>query len=218
MELKNAVAVCLISFFSATLVVLIARSLDTQAAARLEPQLERIAEQLEAIRLQGGISTTSTRSPARGGTENGLIAYYFHGNMRCDTCQSIETQAHDAIRRFFSSELQRGEIQWKILNYEEGPGADLAEKFGVLNPVVVLVRMQDGQISDSRCLEEVWSVVDDKPAFAELIRNEVIQMLALSSAAATNSPSGSVLETPLPTGDSADAPLPGTPADAVLPN
>jgi len=34
MELKNAVAVCLISMFSATRVLLIARSLDNQAAAR----------------------------------------------------------------------------------------------------------------------------------------------------------------------------------------
>ena len=44
MELKNAVAVCLISLVSATLVVLIARSLDNQAASRLEPQLAQIAE------------------------------------------------------------------------------------------------------------------------------------------------------------------------------
>ena len=55
MELKNAVAVCLISLFSATLVVLIARSLDSQAASRLEPQLARIVEELEAIRSSGGI-------------------------------------------------------------------------------------------------------------------------------------------------------------------
>ena len=46
MELKNAVAVCLISLFSATLVVLIARSLDSQAASQLEPQLASIVEEL----------------------------------------------------------------------------------------------------------------------------------------------------------------------------
>ena len=46
MELKNALAICLISLFSATLVVLIARSLDSAAASRLEPQLAKIAEEL----------------------------------------------------------------------------------------------------------------------------------------------------------------------------
>ena len=60
MELKNALAVCLISLFSATLVVLIARSLDSQAASRIEPQLAKIVQELEAIRTSGGIFTAGT--------------------------------------------------------------------------------------------------------------------------------------------------------------
>ena len=64
MDLKNAVAVCLISLFSATLVVLIARSLDSQAASRLEPQLARIVEELEAIRSSGGITTAGAATGA----------------------------------------------------------------------------------------------------------------------------------------------------------
>ena len=59
MELKNAAAVCLISLFSATLVVLIARSLDSRAASRLEPQLTSIVEELRALRGQGGIDAAS---------------------------------------------------------------------------------------------------------------------------------------------------------------
>ena len=63
MELKNAAAVCLISLFSATLVVLIARALDSQAASRLEPQLASIVEELQAIRKQGGIPTAAGADP-----------------------------------------------------------------------------------------------------------------------------------------------------------
>ena len=61
MELKNAVTICLISLFSATLVLLIARALDLQAAARLEPQLARIVEELEALQQQGGITAAGIR-------------------------------------------------------------------------------------------------------------------------------------------------------------
>ena len=71
MELKNAVAVCLISLFSATLVVLIARSLDSQAASRLEPQLASIVEELQAMRKQGGIAAspgTADQRPRRSPT------------------------------------------------------------------------------------------------------------------------------------------------------
>jgi len=39
MDIKNAAAVCLISLFAATLVALIARSLDSQAASQVALRL-----------------------------------------------------------------------------------------------------------------------------------------------------------------------------------
>jgi len=60
MDLKNAVAVCLISLFSASLVVMIARALDSQAASRIEPQLAQIVEELQALRKSGGIAALPT--------------------------------------------------------------------------------------------------------------------------------------------------------------
>ncbi|MFV1967169.1 MAG: nitrophenyl compound nitroreductase subunit ArsF family protein [Pirellulaceae bacterium] len=177
MELKNAVAVCLISLFSATLVLLIARALDMQAAAKLEPQLVRIAEQLEAIRDQGGLPIVSSAASERDVTDDGLVVYYFHGNMRCATCRTIEAQSHDAVQTFFADELRSGEIVWRILNYEEEAGAELAKQFEILAPVVVLARMKDGQIDAWKRLDKVWALVGDKAAFVEFIRDETTQML-----------------------------------------
>ncbi len=65
MELKNAVTICLISLFSATLVLLIARALDVQAVARLEPQLTRIADELERMRVRGGIAASGPTAARR---------------------------------------------------------------------------------------------------------------------------------------------------------
>ena len=98
MELKNAVAVCLISLFSATLVVLIARSLDSQAASRLEPQLASIVEELQALRKQGGIAASPGAAANAETAADGLVVYYFHSNTRCPTCQSIESQAKETVR------------------------------------------------------------------------------------------------------------------------
>ncbi len=90
MDLKNALSVCLISLFSATLVVLFARSLDSQAASRLQPELARIASELEAIRTSGGIAATSATASPDTLLRDGLLVYYFHGNQRCPTCRAIE--------------------------------------------------------------------------------------------------------------------------------
>jgi hypothetical protein len=177
MDLKNALAVCLLSLFSATLVLLIARALDLSAASRLEPQLAQIVEQLEAIRLEGGIPAASSTASKRDATESQVEVYYFHGDMRCVTCESIESQAHRAINTHFADELKSGRVTWKTLNYEDQANGELAGKFEVLAPVVVLARMHGGQLAQWKRLDEVWTHVDEEAAFAEYVRSETAEML-----------------------------------------
>ena len=177
MELKNAAAVCLISMFSATLVMLIARGLDNQAASELQPQLAQIVEELRAIRTQGGIATVSTGLGTAETLEDGLAVYYFHGDIRCPTCEAIESQTHETVQSDFAAQLNRGEIAWKVLNYEKGDAAGLAKKFDVHMANVVLAQMDGGETKNWKRLDQVWALVGDKPAFAEFIRTEVNQML-----------------------------------------
>jgi thiol-disulfide isomerase/thioredoxin len=178
MELKNAVAVCLISLSSATLVVLIARTLDSQAASRLEPQLASIVEELRAIRKQGGIAASPGAGSHTETSADGLVVYYFHGNTRCPTCQSIESQAQETVQTDFASQLSSGAVTWKILNYEQPANGQLAKKFEIQMPVVVLAKMKAGQVEDWKRLDEVWALVGDKPAFAKHVREEIERMLA----------------------------------------
>ena len=128
MDLKNAVAVCLISLFSATLVVLIARTLDSQAASRLSLQLASIVEELQAIRKQGGIAASPGTASSTETATDGLVVYYFHSNTRCPTCQSIESQAKDTVQTDFASQLTSGTIVWKVLNYEQPANVAVGEE------------------------------------------------------------------------------------------
>jgi hypothetical protein len=177
MELKNAVAVCLISLFSATLVVLIARSLDSQAASRLEPQLASIVEELQAIRKQGGIALSPGTVASSEAAADGLVVYYFHSNTRCPTCQAIESQAHETVQNDFGSQLASGAVTWKILNYEQPSNASLAKKFEIQMPVVVLAKLKGGQVEQWKRLDQVWGLVSNKPAFAKFIRVRIAEML-----------------------------------------
>jgi len=178
MELKNAVAVCLISLFSATLVVLIARSFDSQAAAHLEPQLERIVAELQAIRKQGGIAASPGPASDTAAADDGLTVYYFHSNYRCENCRAIEQQAKEIVETDFAPELARGRITWKVLNYEKPAGEALARKFNVKAPVVVLARGADNALV--RRLDDVLALVatGDKAGFAGYVREGIRAALA----------------------------------------
>jgi hypothetical protein len=217
MELKNAVAVCLISLFSATLVVLIARSLDSQAASRLEPQLASIVEELQAIRKQGGgIAPSPTLAAKAEAVEDGLVVYYFHSNTRCPTCQAIESQSHETVQADFAEPLGRGEIVWKILNYEQPAVSELAKKFEIQMPVVVLAKMKAGKIQDWKRLDEVWGLVGDKPAFAKYVSGEVKKMLGDAPSDGSKQPRDEAKLAPSPTSPG-NLPLPAATSDLPLP-
>ena len=91
---------------------------------------------------QGGIVGAALAGRADATLSDGLVVYYFHGNTRCPTCRSIESQAHEVVQSDFAAELKSGAVSWKMLNYEEPAAADLAKKFEIQMPVVVLAKMQ----------------------------------------------------------------------------
>lgn len=199
MELKNALAVCLISLFSATLVVLLARSLDSQAASRLEPLMAEMVEELRALRGQGGLAATPGMPTKANSVGDGLVVYYFHSNTRCPTCRSIESQAKETVETRFASQLSDGKIVWKTMNYEQDATKPLATKFEIQMPVVVLAKMKDGQFQDWRRLDEVWAVVGDKAAFTRYVQGEIERMLSPGESPVSETARAPAATIPLPT-------------------
>ena len=177
MDLQKSLSVCLLTFFFATMVVLIARSLDNQAASRLEPQLTRIADQLEALNAAGGFPTISTAAAKSFEKSDRVVVNYFYSNTRCTTCRAIESQTSEVVQSQYAAQLQDGTIAWKTLNYEDDNNSGLMEKFEIVMPVVVLMRFDGDEMADWKRLDQVWGIVNDKPAFASFIKDEIDAML-----------------------------------------
>ncbi len=156
--------------------------------------------------------------------DDGLIVYYFHGNARCPTCQSIESQAEHTVHADFAAQLESGQIVWKVLNYEQPAVGDLAKKFDIQMPVVVLAKMRGGRLQDWKRLDEVWALVGDKPGFAAYVRGEIRRVLAAGKEAPgaaplpqAGPPSAATASPPPPAPAPADLPLPKSNADLPLP-
>jgi hypothetical protein len=84
-------------------------------------------------------------------------------------------------------------------------------------PVVVLARMNGGQIEDWRRLDEVWALVGDQPAYAKYVRDEVSQMLEAAAGQPTLASPEISPEIPLPAFDTSDLPVPGVGAESDAP-
>lgn len=155
MNAKSVLKVALLGFVAVALLVIVARELadDTQTqAAGGPPQL-----------------------PA-----DGLVAVYFHGNIRCPTCQTIETYAQEAIATQFAEELAAGKLTWQVMNYEEAENAHFAKDYEIAAPTVVLVRREGGHDAQWQNLGRVWELVGDKPAFLAYIAAETRPLLSVN--------------------------------------
>ncbi|MCM2373614.1 nitrophenyl compound nitroreductase subunit ArsF family protein [Aporhodopirellula aestuarii] len=177
MDLQKSLSVCLLTFFFATIVVLIAKAMDNQAASRLEPQLTRIADQLEALTASGGFPVASSTAVTSAEKPDRVVVNYFYSTTRCTTCRAIESQTSEVVQSQYAAELQDGTITWKTLNYEDDRSG-LMEKFEIVMPVVVLTRFEDDEMADWKRLDQVWGIVNDKPAFASFIHDEIDAMLS----------------------------------------
>jgi hypothetical protein len=102
-----------------------------------------------------------------------FAAYYFHGNLRCPTCLSIEEQAAAAVRDGFARELASGELTWAAVNYDLPENAHFLQDFGLTHSTVVLVERADGATVRFERLDRVWELVHEPELFREYMLGEV---------------------------------------------
>ncbi len=113
----------------------------------------------------------ATRDSGTGGEK--LIVYYFHGGISCVACRNIEAYAREAIESGFNGPVQSGQIEWRVVDYEQPENEHFAADFGLISVSVVLVRTRGGRQVDWKKLPEVWELVDDREAFVRYVCREV---------------------------------------------
>jgi len=101
-----------------------------------------------------------------------VIAYYFHGTSRCQTCRTIEQYAREAIEDGFSEELQSEMLEWHAVNVEEPQNNHFISDYELFTRSLVLVDMEDGHQTRWKNLERVWELVGDREAFISYVQEE----------------------------------------------
>ena len=96
-----------------------------------------------------------------------VIVTYLHATFRCVACNTIEVLAKNAVETRFQEALASGDVQWKSVNYQERD--DLASRYEVVSACVVVSKNVDGNETDYRRLDEVWTLMKDPPAFEKYV-------------------------------------------------
>jgi hypothetical protein len=123
------------------------------------------------------INASTNSSPATGTLTQQVIAYYFHGTVRCETCLKIEQQAKAELERQLKTELDTQHLVFKSVNYDLPENAHFLFDYKLPCPSLVLVRQKDGKDEKWALLSDIWTLVDDPVKFNDYIQTETRKFL-----------------------------------------
>jgi hypothetical protein len=103
---------------------------------------------------------------------DGVVAFYFHGNVRCATCRKIEAYADEAIHTGFAKALEDGTLTWSVVNIDEEENKHFVEDFQLTTRSVVLAEYRDGQLIRHENLDKVWQLVRSQQDFVDYVQDE----------------------------------------------
>ena len=102
-----------------------------------------------------------------------LIAYYFHGNFRCDNCRKIEEYSQEAIEKYFVEELKTKKLTFTIINTDLSENKHFIEDYQLYTRSLVIAEYKDSKQVRWKNLAKVWDYLNDKDAFYEYVRSEI---------------------------------------------
>jgi hypothetical protein len=123
----------------------------------------------------GAIGTAENSSIST--VEDKVVVYYFHGNARCVTCRAIEAYTREAIEMEFAGELNRGSLEFHVINVETPSKVSFIDEYQLYSPSVVVVRFEQNERTDWKNLDRVWRLAGDKGKFLAYIQAETIGMM-----------------------------------------
>ena len=102
-----------------------------------------------------------------------VVAYYFHGTTRCYTCRKIEGLSHDVVTSEFGPQLETDQLEWRSVNVEQPGNEHLFDDYKLITWSLVLVTYQNGKQTDYRNLTDVWTLVNNEPAFRSYVKSGI---------------------------------------------
>lgn len=107
-----------------------------------------------------------------------VIAYYFHGTVRCETCVVIEGMVRAVIENEFKAELEAKQLLFLPLNYDLPENAHFLADYKLPCPSLVLVRQQEGAKEQWKLLGDAWQLAHDPAKLNRFVETEVRAFMA----------------------------------------
>jgi hypothetical protein len=105
------------------------------------------------------------------------VVYYFHTTSRCSSCLRIEAWTKECLEQLFAPDLADGRLVWRPTNVEVDDNQHFVRDFKLTAKTVVVCNYRAGKTADYADLIDVWTLLNDKERFFQLVAAEVKEFL-----------------------------------------
>ncbi len=106
-----------------------------------------------------------------------VVAYYFHGTMRCTTCYKLEQYSKEAIETNFKDAFASGKLEFKVVNVEDKGNEHYASDYQLYTKSLILSLVKDGKETKWKNLDKIWEYVGNKQRFLDYVKAGVADFL-----------------------------------------
>jgi formylglycine-generating enzyme required for sulfatase activity len=105
----------------------------------------------------GGAGSASAAPP---GEATRVIVRYFHGDIRCVTCNDLERVLQYTLEKHYVEAQRAGSLVYEEINFDRD--ATLAKRYDVSTSMPVIAWEIDGAEAGAETLVAVWERLDDE--------------------------------------------------------
>jgi hypothetical protein len=107
-----------------------------------------------------------------------VVVYYFHGNYRCTTCNTIQRLTQETVAERFAPQVQQGRLAMRTVNVDEPGNRHFAREYELETRTVVIAEFDEaGEREDWEKLMKVWKLYDRPEEFKDYVESEIEQRL-----------------------------------------
>jgi hypothetical protein len=106
-----------------------------------------------------------------------VVAYYFHGTMRCPTCHKLEQYSKEAIETNFKDALASGKLEFKAVNVEDKGNEHYGNDYQLYTKSLILSLVKDGKGIKWENMDKIWEYVGNKERFIDYVKSGVADFL-----------------------------------------
>lgn len=106
-----------------------------------------------------------------------VVAYYFHGTMRCPTCHKFEQYSREVIETNFKDAFVSGKLEFKVINIEDKGNERFVNDYQLYTKSLVLSLVRDGKEIKWKNLNKIWERVGNKQKFVNYVKSAVAYFL-----------------------------------------